>query len=458
MIEDSRFESNGLPNSGTGGAVESTNRVGTGVLLRSEFVDNNGWSGGAIYLGGSTRIESSLFESNGAEFRGGAIRSLGSLDITDSDFTLNSAGNRGGAIEAFQGFGTGAATMTIDDCRFDFNFASQAGAIDSRVSALIVDSSFTTNWGTAVVLTRESDVVDSFFMSNSSAQSGGAIRGPVNITGTAFSSNFASDGGGAVAGVMAISASSFVANTTNGSGGAVAGAEAIEDSVFTGNGSTLRGTAAVDFRRGSRLTATGNFSLNSSFMQGGALSGFDLLEESTVAGNRAAGVPANLVLCDGSRVVRCRVAVGPVPPGMAGPPPLGLAVQVENGAVAVIEDSLIEGGVQVREFGSLDLVGCTVVGQDPDVPALDVERGGLAVLESSILAGDTVARASSGSGLLLLSSLVEGGLGEEQIASNVLVDVVGILLTFDPGFVDADGPDNNPLTFDDNDLRPRHAS
>ncbi|MEM8756796.1 MAG: GC-type dockerin domain-anchored protein [Planctomycetota bacterium] len=442
---------------GIGGAFYAVNPFGRGTIIASTFTGGRARFGAALFVDCDVSISDSQFQQNIAVESGGAVSSIGRLDVADSTFRENRA-ETGGAVRH-----QNAASQTAwDRCTFELNLAAFGGALSLETPSTIRESTFQDNSGSAVRLGIESDVIDSTFIRNVATNDGGAINGPARVNGGFYQGNTAVRFGGAVYGALKIRNAAFTGNIARIYGGAVGDTRVIEDTLFTGNTAASGGSAAFDIDRGSRLEVVGNRLDRTlgpiAVEEGGALFGFDLLEDSTISDNTSDGLTPNLLVGEGAVVRRCRMSAARVTAGPGEQESDGVAVAMDVGATAAIEDSLVQGGLLVDTLSAVRLVGSTIISNGEAVPGLVLGWFALADVESTTVSGPGGVNAGPGSALIFVSSLVEGGLGNVEVAPSALVDTIGNLLTFDPGFVDADGPDDDPLTFEDNDLRPRPAS
>ena len=205
----SYFAGNNVTSSteGHGGAIEWY--AVTGNIINSTFINNNAYTGGAIYVGsqsGHINITQSGFLRNTAITIGGAIDLVASsVSVNNTYFRENTAAE-GGAI--FVG-GTGENNF-INSSYFTNNVATygKGGAINWNASAgQIFNTNFTQNsayYGGAVYIGGNSDnsqITNVTFTANNATFNGGAIDW--NATGgqlynTTFISNYAGEYGAAL--------------------------------------------------------------------------------------------------------------------------------------------------------------------------------------------------------------------------------------------------------------------
>src|SRR4029077_19375828 len=99
-------------------------------------------TGGAIENLGTTRATGVTFANNTSIDKGGAILNRGTLIARGSTFRENKAANDGGAI--WSDFGP-AVIVTLSDCTFLDNLATNGGALYSLSSAAVELSTFSGN-------------------------------------------------------------------------------------------------------------------------------------------------------------------------------------------------------------------------------------------------------------------------------------------------------------------------
>ena len=218
----------------------------------------------------SLSITNSIFISNTAEIEEGGAINLDSMTntitIVGSDFIGNSADEEGGALHFAENF----YTISIDDSLFQNNRTTDDDDNDGG-GAINLEG-----------ITVTMDIVNSRFISNTSASEGGALRTDgdggkvVTIRGSTFIGNTALDdeGGGALSidddsTTVEIYGSRFYSNTTAGGadGGAIAAYSdaanlQIHDSGFQGNISDDNG-GAISFRSDGGILEVSNSSLSS---------------------------------------------------------------------------------------------------------------------------------------------------------------------------------------------------
>ena len=198
----------------SGGGVFFKN---TATVSNSIFENNQAFFGGAVDFEDDGSISNSKFINNFATFLGGAVYCLDLTTIEDSDFIQNIAGDGAGVYfyqKAFVrntlftknyaiGYG-GALTsedlVEISNSQFIDNYGKFAGAIYFKGQGLVEDSIFKNNNASiAGAIMASGDVVinQSFFISNSALNEGGAVRCDsknINITNAEFRLNNAKTG------------------------------------------------------------------------------------------------------------------------------------------------------------------------------------------------------------------------------------------------------------------------
>ncbi|WP_058738266.1 Ig-like domain-containing protein [Methanobrevibacter millerae] len=320
-IFNSTFIGNNVTNftGGHGGAIEWY--AVDGNILNSTFINNNAYTGGALYVGsdsGNINITNSGFLRNNAITIGGAIDLTASSVAVNNTYFRENTASEGGAI--FVG-GTGENNF-INSSYFTNNIATygKGGAINWNASAgQIFNTNFTQNsaeYGGAVYIGGNSDnsqITNVTFTGNNATYNGGAIDW--NATGgklynTTFISNYAGEYGAALCRESGATGGSgrnntfrlnhadiagaalawmnvtgihinyyyFYDNTANSSGGAIYignGSDncIIDNSIFEGNNVTnLTGGhgGAVDVVADNASVINSNFTNNNAFY-GGAL-------------------------------------------------------------------------------------------------------------------------------------------------------------------------------------------
>ena len=193
--------------SGGGGAIVAVNS--TLKIVRSQFYNNVGDTGGSLFLGGSSILLQDLeIKSNKAAAVGGAIVCVNhsSLTIQNAMVTKNTVQRE--TTGSAGGFYIGQnSTCVIKNVSFVENRATFGGAVYSfgYCSVTIHNSSFQANSDSAIAFRSyiSSEITDCQFVSNSNdGDSGGSVSvassSSVNITNSVFKENKASRNGGSV--------------------------------------------------------------------------------------------------------------------------------------------------------------------------------------------------------------------------------------------------------------------
>ncbi len=291
-------------------------------------------------------------------------------------------------------------------CAIDCELAGQAFLIDAGESAAAL--------------------IEGLTIRNGSAASGGAIlvdSASVTIADCVFVNDHADAGtGGAVALVKSGSTMRgclFLANQANEGGAlsAIDGHPRIEGCVFEGNFASLRGGAvSAGSDRGGPLIADSRFFGNLAADRGGAL---DLRG------------PAD-AQCDASRLVQCLLAGNEAPRGSA--------VQCRLGRVDLFDLTLADG--QASDSSTIWI-------QD----AATVRIGNAIVWGNATGDGRQITLAGTGSTATISYCDVQGGVALVAVGAGSAIVWSAGNVEADPQFVDPDGPDDDPSTFDDNDYR-----
>ncbi|WP_296794370.1 right-handed parallel beta-helix repeat-containing protein, partial [uncultured Methanobrevibacter sp.] len=193
-VENSIFERNTATNDGYGGIYSE----GTTNVVNSNFTEN---TGGAIYSGANAEVSGCIIADNSGTHS--AVDVYGTAIIDNCNFTGNTLTNNGHA---------GALSVTgdnskITNCNFDNNKAGYGAAIYNTGENLLIDNcNFTNNmltvnygYGGAIQSTGAStSVKNSKFKKNDGGASGGAIEaGSSGFTALncEFEENTANDGG-----------------------------------------------------------------------------------------------------------------------------------------------------------------------------------------------------------------------------------------------------------------------
>ena len=276
-ITDSTFDNN---NGNSGGAIyvkkEGSNTTTlTDTSFTNNVANNNGSTagGGAIYNKGIVKLlQGVFFKDNSTGGVGGAIYSDNNLEIdpgSQAVFENNQAGRNGGAIYA-------KGTTVIKNTRFEGNKSNLTTTGSTSGGGAIF------NQGTLSI----SD--DSVFYNNETQSNGGAIYSEktFSISDTEFNSNTAAEKGGAIyakgstSGISILN-TDFIGNKANGTssspgGGAIyfqdkATDAVIDKSIFDSNEAENGGALYIN-NTGTTLTITDtDFTDNTAATKGGAI-------------------------------------------------------------------------------------------------------------------------------------------------------------------------------------------
>ncbi len=286
-IIDCRIESS---EASIGGAIYAGGTGPGPTLLRVTFAGNRAAEdGGAVFAHGydSLRLEACRFDENRSEYFGGAVllRDIPAIEINDTTFRANRTGAGGGAIH-FSSLPGNQAVVT--SCRFEENEGGEGGAVSSfGTDVFYVDCVFANNtawYGGAVSAPRTLTHFEGCTFAGNSAASGSAVaseRGHVGIVRSHFESHRTSlerlNEGGTCQLIsmtsVSILDSTFVDNTSADTGGALVVTDCadvrIQSSRFLANRASLQGGAiAMDRCEGSLLGS--RFSSNTA-VEGGAV-------------------------------------------------------------------------------------------------------------------------------------------------------------------------------------------
>jgi hypothetical protein len=278
-------------------------------LVEDNFSGGTGGGFGDAANTGNLVVKHSSFVNNVAAANGGAIQEGGpSTTITDSSFSGNVSQGNGKDVQGDGGavFVSGM-NVTIADCDFSRNGATDGGAIEDQAAALTLSSdSFEANYTVA----NNGNVNDMAANTPGTGGNGGAIdattgAGTLVITNSLFVGNMsvnggASLGGGAIfqsAGTLSVTFSEFLNNVTDFIGGAIEfiGSNAtVTASTFSGNEAISGGGAVGLFAGvGANSALTNDTFVNNTAGSGGALqvgAGRVSLLNDTITGNTASMV------------------------------------------------------------------------------------------------------------------------------------------------------------------------
>ena len=237
VIQDN---SGGFNSPGTAGLLSNGSVIYQNDLVQFNHNDCNGVT---LFETVTGSVSNSIFQGN-TTLDGGAIRADDStLTITNSKFLNNQAQYSSGALEFNSSY------VTISNSIFSGNTVQQGngGAIYTNVLASSLAGTLT--------------VIDCQFDDNSASEGGGAINALNEQNFTVESSTFNNNSGGTV-GAGAI----VIANFTNSFGQAT-----ISNSIFTNNSATGPGTTggAIEFDGSNNILITSNLFSNNSVEGGG---------------------------------------------------------------------------------------------------------------------------------------------------------------------------------------------
>jgi len=121
---------------------------GTTVTINNlTIADGYADYGGGIYNdGGRLNVTNCTISNNNSSSIGGGIKNTGTLTVINSTISGNTAASIGGGI---LNYGS-AATLIVNNSKFDGNTATEGGGIYNEGSLDIIDSSFATNTVTSL--------------------------------------------------------------------------------------------------------------------------------------------------------------------------------------------------------------------------------------------------------------------------------------------------------------------
>jgi len=189
-ISNSKFSNNKANN--YGGAIYN-NGNNSLTIKNSKFMNNFGFTGGAIYNNGVLTVSNSNFTNNTGNNVDGAIKNSGNLKTSDSNFMKSLADKSGGAIY-------NSGNLIIKSSNFKNNYViSNGGAIFNIGTLTISNSGFKSNsgrYGGAILNSGNTSIKNSNFTKNTASTSGGAICHFVNtltISNSIFKKNIANN-------------------------------------------------------------------------------------------------------------------------------------------------------------------------------------------------------------------------------------------------------------------------
>ncbi len=260
-IDDCLFLANDSPDNG--GAIAGT----TITITNSDFVDNTGNNGGAVYASspGVLTITDSTFDGNEADTDGGGFYTSAAATLTGVTFTANEALNYGGGGAA----SGGQAFLTLAGTTFSGNTAVSGGALVMTGASGTADVATTFDANLAISTGFDNSYGGGLYVlanGNDVTWSGGLFTANVND-----SENFAAGGGVTLdassavgAGGGSIEASDIVADSNvtiepggfnTGGGIWMAGAPiTLSDTVTTNNISNYGGGTSINTTAGGLIT------------------------------------------------------------------------------------------------------------------------------------------------------------------------------------------------------------
>ena len=394
LVASSNFLQN---NSQYGGAVYQDPDSTATHWYQCDFLDNRANFGGAAW--GVTRVEQCTFESNVAIDNGGAIDGQGKSIITDSQFMDCSAGNHGGAV-----------------------FAASA-------------------------------IVLSEFFGNTAGQFGGAVYDAQRFVSVTVIDNRALRGGGAYD-VAQVQGSTINENIGGGLRGRIG---TIQDSEIKRN----RGNDAVVVEHTDESMPLSIVSTSISDNERAALiienpsQQHVLIDLCEISGNGNEGIRSLPSSTNAIHTIEIRTSaiVG------NGHEAVWVRPNVNSsGNTLRITDSLLHSrtrsAIKADRGTDATFGGVTVLNDEP-ADTIDMGIECSLILESSIvLRNEEVSSiAFDGSDLVIVQSLIESGLLGISTLPTTNFKTIGDLIDSDPGFVSPEGPDGDPLTWQDNDYR-----
>ncbi len=461
---------------------EGPDSVVAGVTIRSAYAIDGG---AMICTGAGPTVRACVFQGNGALFGGAIYNDGGSLRLIGCRFSDN-ASTSGGAVWNSSG------AVRVEACTFEGNVAALGGG-----GAMV-------NVDAAGV-----EILDSRFSGNVSTFGGAMFNhlSPVALTDCEFSENVGGHGGGVynLQCDPTLQGCRFTNNTAFWGAGVDNydhSRATIIDCLFEGNEASWGG-AMVDFGGASSTVVRCTFRLNRCVgPQGGAVccggqTAASVFEDCTFESNETLiGTGAAITIREGNRaeIRRCRI-VGNTSDNSGG----GLFVEssnptVSNCIIAANHANALGGGVLCYGAGTTTVRNSLISGNTSDgtgagvLCASDAELivsnctvvdnrsasqgGGLAVLGGAVEAVNSIlwsneapqgaqvsAHASeSPTSLGIAYCTIEGGVEQMDVGPNAVVEVGAGVSSDNPLFVDGDGADDDPATWEDNDYHLTGAS
>lgn len=385
---------------GSGGAVLIPTNSGPIRISEGDFAGNRASDGGAIF--GPANVEDSLFEDNTASANGGAFHGNGVGTAYNSEFVDNLANFGGGC------YSVSAITLSGFSGNRAFEYGGGAYGANSFTSVTAM---------------------------NNRARQG---AGGTNIQNVSYSTIANNNGGGLNGVALSIHQSSILDNT-NGHGLALT----TLNNLATGSQATVITSSRIEGNEEGGILATNRnasstIEISDSTIAGNGSFGFDV---SPTTGNTVFGISINRSRIVGNAGNAVRVSPRPFSVGNA----------------LTILDSLLETSdfpvLAVGGDTQVALAGITATGSG-HFNTLQINSPAELLLESSIVMRNDNTRAIDliGSDAIVVQTLVEGGAGAIALTAPATIQIIGSLVNVDPRFVDADGPDNDPMTWQDNDF------
>lgn len=411
--------------------------------------------GGAIDLRDSrTTVAACVIEDNVSQGSAGGVRVHFGTTMTDCVFRRNVAMRDGGAIVL------GSSTPLLDGCVFEDNVGRDGGALYAIAisgTPLLLECVFTGNearWGGACALRRgiAGTLLDCSFVANH-ADLGGGLHTDDGVTTVVAGCTFAENQAIRGAGMFSSSAfprvidCRFEGNEASDTGGGIEtyfeSAVRVVDTTFEGN-VAREGAGIMNLLYSDPVIDGCTFTGNEAISGAGIASreGSDtVITASSFIANTASSVGGAIAIEESSAVTDCEF-LGNRATAFGG------AVHLFGGYDAKLTNCLFsgntatEGGaVRCRANSDASLVNCTFAGNTADFgDVLSSDGGSDPALANCILWGNGDDPIDGPGAVSISYSDVQDGFPG---VGNVDVD---------PLFVDADGPDDVPGTFDD-DLR-----
>ncbi|MHC4427691.1 MAG: right-handed parallel beta-helix repeat-containing protein [Planctomycetota bacterium] len=432
-ITGSTFEAN----TALGGGAISHHPGSPSFIEDCQFIGNwssNGIAGAIFFIGSDATVMNCVFTDNDSgAFSGGAIfNEASSPDVIGCTFTGNTTGVNGGAIRNQNG-----SSPFIQSCTFTGNGAGSVGAAianhagNPTITGCTFESNVAAEFGGGVFnLVSNGEITNCEFTGNLAA-TGAAVYNWTDsspeITNTTFINNFASGWGGAMynynGSSPTITDCAFINNeASTGAGGAIGGIDTCSPTIvrchFEANTAFIKGGAIMLSFYCDAVIVNSRFIANTA-SNGGAIHAFEdsnpVILNSTLAGNQA-DLDDDDDCGDGE----------------------GGAVAAINGSRPLIVNSTIVDNSAVGQGG-----GVCSFGEGSDTVIVNsIVYGNVAASNAQIVDLPPDCDGSEPLSVTTVSySNVQGGWAGAG-ANNIDAD---------PLFADADGPDDDPLTYGDND-------